>query len=120
MGSMKRSLSIYVCLFAPLAALLSILGCGREQPQHSAIVERVQQAGAGDVTTASEFSLEDWMRSHRDVAVEVNEMCVPARQKADAAWGDTAEGKVCVAARNAAMGTYRSPRDGKGYHAGNK
>jgi hypothetical protein len=42
------------------------------------------------------------------------------REKADAQWGDTTEGKVCVAAHNAAMSTYRSPRDGKAYHGGNK
>jgi hypothetical protein len=48
--------------------------------------------------------------------VQVNAMCAPARQNGNAEWGDTTEGKVCLAARNAAMSTYRSPRDGKGYH----
>jgi hypothetical protein len=119
MGSM-RSLYNHACLVALVAALLSGVACTRDQPRPSGIVERVQQAGAGDVAAASAFSLDDWMRKHRDLAVEVEKMCVPAREKADAQWGDTTEGKVCVAARNAAMSTYRSPRDGKGYHSGNK
>lgn len=99
--------------------VLSLAGCTRSEPR-SPIVDRVQQAGAGDVTAASEFSIEDWMRKHRDVAVEVDRTCAPVREKANGVWGDTTEGKVCLAARNAAMGTYRSPRDGKGYHGGDK
>ncbi len=99
--------------------MLSLLACTRSEP-HSPIVDRAQQAGAGDLTAASEFSIEDWMRKHRDIAVDVDKMCAPARERANANWGDTTEGKVCVAARNAAMGTYRSPRDGKGYHGGDK
>lgn len=119
MGSM-RCLYNNACLFALVAALLSGAACMRDQPRSSAIVERVQQAGAGDVAAASPFSLDDWMRKHRDLAVEVEKMCVPVREKADARWGDTTEGKLCVAAHNAAMSTYRSPRDGKAYHGGNK
>lgn len=120
MGGMKCSLRNYAWRFALAAAFVSVIACSHDQPQRSAIVQKVQQAGAGDVAAASEFSLEDWMRRHTDVAVEVDKMCVPARQTADAKWGDSSEGRVCVAARNAAMGTYRSPRDGKGYHAGDK
>jgi hypothetical protein len=116
---MRSILYNHPCLSVLIAALLSAVACTLEQ-QHSAIVDRVRQAGAGDVAAASAFSLEDWMRKHRDVAVEVDKICVPAREKADAQWGDTTEAKVCVAARNAAMSTYRSPRDGKGYHSGNK
>lgn len=119
MGSMRSFLN-YASRFSLVAILLSAVACTRDQPRPSAIVERVQQAGAGDVAAASPYSLDDWMRKHRDLAVEVEKMCVPVREKADAQWSDSSEGKVCVAARNAAMSTYRSPRDGKGYHAGNK
>ena len=119
MGSM-RSLYKSPWRFVLIVALLLGVACTRNQPRHSDIVERVQQAGAGDVAAASALSLDDWMRKHRDLAVEVEKMCVPAREKADAQWGDTTEGKVCVAARNVAMSTYRSPRDGKAYHSGNK
>jgi hypothetical protein len=106
--------------FLVLTVLLGTVACTQEQPQQrSTIVERVKQAGAGDVASASAFSLDDWMSKHRDLAVEVDKMCVPAREKGDAQWGNTTEAKVCVAARNGAMSTYRSPRDGKGYHSGN-
>ena len=118
-GGMRTSIRNRACISVLGAMMLSLLACTRSEP-HSPILDRVQQAGAGDVAAASEFSIEDWMRKHRDVAVDVDGMCAPVRQKANAQWGDTTEGKVCLAARNAAMGTYRSPRDGKGYHGGNK
>jgi hypothetical protein len=104
-----------------LRAILPVLtwllfgsACRKAEPP-SAIVDRVREAGAGDVTAASEPGIEDWLRKHKDVAVQVNAMCAPARQNGNAEWGDTTEGKVCLAARNAAMSTYRSPRDGKSY-----
>ena len=119
-GGMRSITCSHSCLSILAAVLaLSLVACTRSEPR-SPIVDRVQQAGAGDVTTASEFSIEDWMRKHRDVAVDVDKMCGPAREKGNAGWGDTTEGKVCLAARNATMGTYRSPRDGKGYHGGDK
>ena len=96
-----------------------IAGCTRPEPP-SEIVQRAQAAGAGDLSTASVSSTEDWMRKHMDVAVEIDTMCKPVRVRANAEWGDTTEGKVCLAARNVAMSTYRSPRDGKGYHAADK
>jgi hypothetical protein len=98
-----------------LVLFLLMSGC-RPAERNSAIVDRVRDAGAGDVAGASEAGVEDWLRGHADVAVQVNGMCAPVRQSANAQWSDTTEGKVCLAARNAAMGTYRSPRDGKGYH----
>lgn len=113
-----RSLSRTCISGATLAALTLILlmsACRPAEPR-SAIVDRVRDAGAGDVAAASEAGVEDWLRRHADVAVQVNGMCAPVRQNANAQWGDTTEGKVCLAARNAAMATYRSPRDGKGYH----
>ena len=94
---------------------LLMSACRPAEP-HSAIVDKVRDAGAGDVAAASEAGIQDWLRSHADVAMQVNGMCTPARQSANAEWRDTTEGKVCLAARNAAMGAYRSPRDGKAYH----
>ena len=40
-------------------------------------------------------------------------MCVPVREK-QKPMGHSTEGKVCRAAHNAAMSTYRSPRDWQG------
>jgi hypothetical protein len=105
-------------LAAVFVALLST-ACKRQEPR-STIVDAVKEAGAGDVESASAFSIDDWMRKHRDVAARVEGMCGPVRERADAQWADSTEGKVCTAARNTAMSTYSSPRDGKGYHAGDK
>jgi len=105
--------------FATVLGILALAGCARNEPR-SEIVERAQQAGAGDLSKASAFSIEDWMRKHKDVAVQINTMCTPIREKAPANWGDSTEGKVCTAARNAAMSTYRYPSDDKKYHPGLK
>jgi hypothetical protein len=91
------------------------LACRKVEPQ-SPIVDKVRAAGAGDVASAPESGIEEWLRRHIDVAVQVNSMCEPVRQNASVEWQSTNEGKVCVAARNAAMSTYRSPRDSKSYH----
>lgn len=106
-------------VFALAFGILALAGCTRKEPR-SEIVERAQQAGAGDLTNASAFSIEDWMRKHKDVAVQLNGMCTPIREKAPANWGDSTEGKVCTAARNAAMSTYKYPSDDKRYHSGQK
>jgi hypothetical protein len=95
--------------------VFSALACRKAEPQ-SPIVEKVRMAGAGDVASASESGTEEWLRRHIDLAVQVNSMCEPIRQNATAEWQSKTEGKVCVAARNAAMSTYRSPRDSKSYH----
>jgi len=98
--------------------ILALAGCAKESP--SGIVEEAQRAGAGDLTNTSAFSIEDWMRKHRDVAVKLNRMCAPIREKAPANWGDSTEGNVCTAARNAAMSTYRYSSDDRTFHSGKK
>jgi hypothetical protein len=103
--------------FALVFGVLVLAGCTRKDPR-SEIVERAQQAGAGDVDSASAFSIEDWMRKHKDVAVQLNTMCAPIREKAQANWGDSTAGKVCIVARNAAMSTYKYPSDDKTFHSG--
>ena len=105
--------------FALTFGILALVGCARKESR-SEIVKRAQQAGAGDLTNASAFSIEDWMRKHKDVAVQLNTMCAPVRERASANWGDSTEGKVCIAARNAAMSTYKYPSDDKTYHSGAK
>lgn len=101
-----------------VASAVWLVGCSPSREPKSAIVEKAQQAGAGDVTHASAASVEDWFRKHRTVAVEVSTMCAPAREKGDATWGDSTEGHVCLAAKNAATSTYRYPSDDKQYHSG--
>jgi hypothetical protein len=116
MKHMRSLLPSSLRAILPVLTLLLLGSACRKAEPPSAIVNRVREAGAGDVMAASEAGIEDWLRKYQDLAVQVNAMCAPARQNANAEWGDTTEGKVCLAARNAAMSTYRSPRDGKGYH----
>jgi hypothetical protein len=116
---MNRPVWLTVSVMGVICAAAVSSGCRSPEPR-SAIVDAAKQAGAGDVESTSAFAIDDWMRKHRDVAVRIEDMCSPARDRADAQWADTTEGKICTAAHNAAMSTYRSPRDGKGYHGGNK
>jgi hypothetical protein len=98
--------------------LVWFVGCTQSQEPRSAIVEKTEQAGAGDLAKASPAGIEDWFRKHRSVAVDIDKQCAPNRDRADANWGDSTEGHVCLAAKNAAMSTYRYPSDDKQYHSG--
>jgi hypothetical protein len=63
----------------------------------------VEKAGSGDLSGAPTPQIEDWLRKRPDFAVQVDDMCKPARDKADANWPASTEGRVCTAARNASM-----------------
>ena len=76
-GSVKRP------ALAVAVGILTLAGCSPKEPR-SEIVEQARQAGAGDLASASAFSTEDWMRKHRDVAVKLNKMCAPVRDKVPA------------------------------------
>jgi hypothetical protein len=97
--------------------LVLLAACTRERP--SEIVQRVEAAGAGDVRSASQDSLEQWFRKHPDVANDTKRLCAPVQDKAPATWGDTTEGRVCKAASVATVFQF-TPRkgDGKGFQAG--
>ncbi len=104
---MKRC---YVLLFLGLAA------CTREPS--SAIVAKVEAAGAGNVRVASQQSVEDWFRKHSEFAVEVRDLCRPIREQAPATWSGTTEGRVCNAASVASTFNFKERQgDGKGYQA---
>jgi hypothetical protein len=105
--------------FALAVGILALAGCTSNEPR-SEIAEQAQQAGAGDLANTSAVSIEDWMSKHREVAVKLNKMCAPVREKAPASWGDSTEGKVCTAAPNAAMSTYKYPSDDRTFHSGTK
>lgn len=94
-----------------------LAGCIQERP--SEIVKKVEAAGAGNVRSASQESIEQWFRNHGDVAREIKQLCVPVQQSAPANWGDTTEGRVCKAASVASAFQF-TPRkgDGKGFKAG--
>ena len=84
-----------LCCVVVLASLLT--GCEKKEPP-SAIVQKVEAAGAGDLSSASFDSIEQWFLKHQDVAWETKKACMPIRDKAPAAWKETTEGRVCEAA----------------------
>jgi hypothetical protein len=93
-----------------LLPILGLVGCTpKPQEPSSPIIEKAKAAGAGDLANASMASIEDWLRKHRDLAVDLDNMCKSARQNGDARWLDSTEGRVCIAAQNAAMYAPKKP-----------
>jgi hypothetical protein len=87
-------------------------GCSRQEPR-SAIVEKAEKAGSGSLSTASSQAMQQWLGKHRDVAIDIENMCKPVRQGATAQWSDTTEGRLCAAAHELAF--FRSaPAKGDG------
>ena len=100
-----------------LCTALCVIGAGCTKPEpHSEIVATVEKAGSGDLSSTPDPQIEDWLRKHRDLAVQVDDMCKPVRDKGDANWATTTEGRVCTAARNASMfyRQYHNPPQPKG------
>jgi hypothetical protein len=91
-----------IAVAGALAAIVGTVGCQRAEPP-SAIVQKAQDAGAGDLSTASTDSILQWLGQHRHVAVDIDKMCVAVRGNAPANWGDTTEGRLCTAARQLAF-----------------
>ena len=109
---MKRHLTGIV-----LCTGLWLIGTACTKPEpHSEIVATVERAGSSDLSSTAAPQIEDWLRKHRDLAVQVDDLCKPLRDKAGANWAATAEGRVCAAARNAAMfyRQYHNPPAPKG------
>ncbi len=96
--------------------VLAMVGCTpKPQEPSSPIVEKAKAAGAGDLANASRPAVEDWLRKHRDLAVDLDNMCKPAAQSADAKWLDSTEGRLCTAAQSAVMYAPKMPlRKGDG------
>lgn len=99
-----------------LAIVLILGGCAKEPS--SAIVAKVEAAGAGDLRSASPQAVENWFRQHKGLSVEVKQLCQPVREKAAANWADSTEGKVCAAASVASAFNFRERKgDGRGFEA---
>jgi hypothetical protein len=92
----------WIAMIVAFAAIFGTVGCQQAAPP-SAIVQRAQDAGAGDLSTASTDSIRQWLGQHRPGAVEIDKMCAAVRANAPANWGDTTEGRLCTAARQLAF-----------------
>jgi len=99
------------------ASILILVGCAKEPS--SAIVAKVEAAGAGDLRSASPQAVETWFQQHKDLALEVRKLCLPVRESAPANWADSTEGKVCAAASVASVFRFQERKgDGRGFEAG--
>jgi hypothetical protein len=104
----KRQGWIYSGFMFVVAALSS---CTPEP--HSNIVEKVEQAGSGNLAATTTDSIQKWLAARRQLSHEVDEMCKPVRQSATAQWAESTEGRVCTAARNVEI-TRAVPAQGDG------
>ena len=82
--------------------LMGVFACSRPEPR-SPIVEKVEQAGSGDLAAVSKDGMREWLGKHKDVAYQVDGMCKPVRQNATAQWAESTEGRLCTAARELAF-----------------
>ena len=105
-------------LFVLCVAVASIVGCSRWQEPPSAIVQKAEACGAGDLSSVSSVAVQDWFGKHKDCAVAVDVMCKPVRAKSAAQWTDTTEGRVCTAARNVAQWIRKPSSDHDTFQSG--
>src|SRR5260370_16318434 len=88
----------------PLCLGLLLFGsaCMKPTPPepHSEIVATVEQAGSGDLSSTAAPQIEDWLRKHRDPAVQADDLCKSAKHNANAHWATAPEGSVCNTPNN--------------------
>jgi hypothetical protein len=98
--------------------LVFLVSCSVTHEPPSAIVQKAQSCGAGELTGTSTAAIQDWFSKHRDCAVAVDAMCKPVRDKAPADWTDSTEGRVCIGARGVAQWVRKSSPDHETFQAG--
>ena len=107
---MKFSLSIVAAMLFTLTACKNPSATSTSSsPASSAIVQKVEAAGSGDLSQSSEPALKQWMQGHPDVAQQTQKDCEPVQASAKASWYDTTEGRVCQAAQAAGRGGHMGP-----------
>lgn len=84
--------------------VLAIESCTESK---SKIVTKAESAGSGDLTLVSKSAMLSWLGKHDDVAAEIDQMCVPVREKATAGWSETTEGRLCRAAHECASSLHQ-------------
>lgn len=104
--------------FALLLLMVCLVGCSVVKEPSSAIVQKAQSCGAGDLSGVSTAAVQDWFSKHRDCAVAVDEMCKPVRDRAPASWTDSTEGRVCMGARSVAQWIRKPSQDHQTFQGG--
>jgi hypothetical protein len=106
--------------FAWIIAVLVMAGCKPAEPT-SAIVQKLEAAGSGDLSHSSADSIQQWLGPRRQLAIEVETMCKQVRPNAPASWAETTEGRICAASAQLAFYRYTPQKgDGKTYKSGNQ
>lgn len=85
---------IGICLI-----LIGLVGCS---PERSPIIKLAEELGAGPLDGVGLLAMRQWLSSHPRVATRVDGLCAPLRPNATAAWPETTEGRLCIAARTVA------------------
>jgi len=101
-----------------LISAACLTGCSVITEPPSAIVQKAQACGAGDLAAASTSAIQDWFSKHRECAVTIEAMCKPVRNAAPAAWADSTEGRVCTSARSIAQWVRKASQDHERFQAG--
>lgn len=90
-----------------LCCLAETVGCSYRP--NSAIVVKFRDSGGGDAATADVASINRWLLNHKDLTVELYNMCQPLfTNPPDANWPLSDEGKICQAAVNMLPVKFRS------------
>lgn len=104
--------------FLLIIGAVLLAGCSLVKEPPTPIVQKAASCGAGDPGAASLAALQDWFGKNRECAVTVDEMCKPIRAKATPNWTDSAEGRVCLAARNVAQWLRKPSSDRQTFESG--
>ena len=92
--------------FISMIVTLALTACLIHEPP-SKIVSKAEASGAGDLSRASLSAMQIWLEKRRDLASELDTMCVPVRGDASAEWAESTEGRLCRAARGVASATFK-------------
>lgn len=79
--------------------LIALIGCTSDR---SRIVKLAEDSGAGPLDGVGLLPMRRWLISHPQIATRVDTLCAPLRPSATAAWPQTTEGRLCLAARTVA------------------
>jgi hypothetical protein len=100
--------------------LTTATSCSHPEPP-SAIVQKAESAGAGDLGGSSESSMAQWLAKNPGVATDIEALCKPVRSSATASWAHTTEGRLCKASgRVAFFAPSQTKGDDRKFGAGNK
>lgn len=91
-----RRLNLGLTLLAAIAA--GETACYDPHAHDSKIVQEVEGAGSGDISTYTVPGLTEWFSHRPELAKKIANECAPIARTAPANWLTSAEGTVCYVA----------------------